>query len=172
MKAQTCNEVELLEKGYAIIDGVFNCDEIDCILDAIYSVDTSKSTFRKTNDLFAIRQFLKEIPAVLPLILNRQLVSIINEQFGSDYFIVKAIYFDKPGASNWFVPYHQDLTISVSQKADMQGFGPWSVKQDQFAVQPPVDILQNNFTVRIHLDEADEKNGNVIVKGSEINLVV
>jgi ectoine hydroxylase-related dioxygenase (phytanoyl-CoA dioxygenase family) len=33
------------------------------------------------------------------------------------------------------------------------------VKQDQFAVQPPIDILENNFTIRIHLDNTDEGNG-------------
>lgn len=55
--------------------------------------------------------------------------------------------------------YHQDLTISVDKKADLPGFGPWTVKQNQFAVQPPLSILENNFTIRIHLDEANEHNG-------------
>jgi ectoine hydroxylase-related dioxygenase (phytanoyl-CoA dioxygenase family) len=33
------------------------------------------------------------------------------------------------------------------------------VKLNNFAVQPPVDILENNFTIRIHLDDTDEGNG-------------
>lgn len=55
--------------------------------------------------------------------------------------------------------YHQDLTISVDKKADIANYGPWIVKQNQFAVQPPLDILKSTFTIRIHLDNTDENNG-------------
>jgi ectoine hydroxylase-related dioxygenase (phytanoyl-CoA dioxygenase family) len=42
----------------------------------------------------------------------------------------------------------------------MEGFGSWTVKQDQYAVQPPLCTLENNFTIRrIHLDNTDENNG-------------
>ncbi len=34
-----------------------------------------------------------------------------------------------------------------------------TIKQNQFAVQPPLEILQNIVTVRIHLDDTDENNG-------------
>jgi ectoine hydroxylase-related dioxygenase (phytanoyl-CoA dioxygenase family) len=73
--------------------------------------------------------------------------------------VVKSIYFDKPEKSNWFVSYHQDLTISVDKKTETEGFGPWTVKQNQFAVQPILAILENIFTIRIHLDDTDENNG-------------
>ncbi len=84
---------------------------------------------------------------------------LVGDLFGPDYFVTKSIYFDKPEASNWFVAYHQDLTISVNQRASIEGFDFWTVKQGQFAVQPPLDMLQDNFTVRIHLDDTDEHNG-------------
>jgi len=87
--------------------------------------------------------------------------------FGPDYFLVKSIYFDKPEQSNWFVAYHQDLTISVDQKKQVAGFEQWTVKNDQFAVQPPLALLENIFTIRIHLDDTDENNGALkIVPGS------
>jgi hypothetical protein len=38
------------------------------------------------------------------------------------------------------VAYHQDLTVSVDKKVEIEGFGPWTVKQNQFAVQPPLPI--------------------------------
>ena len=82
---------------------------------------------------------------------------------------MKSIYFDKPAGSNWFVSYHQDLTISVNAKIDLGGFGPWTVKQDQYAVQPPLQILENNFTIRIHLDDTDENNGALkVIPGSHL----
>jgi len=149
----------LATEGFAVLDNVFSTEEINTILQTISQVDTTKPTFRKTNDLFAIRQFLKEVPETFDLIFNENIRSIISSLFGNDYFVVKSIYFDKPEQSNWFVAYHQDLTISVDKKLDVEGYGPWSVKQNQFAVQPPLDILESNFTIRIHLDDTDENNG-------------
>ena len=163
---------ELSENGFVIIPEVYTSAEINSILGIISKSEHNSPTFRKTKDLFAIRQFLKEVPEAVPVIVNENLKNIIREFFGSSYFIVKSIYFDKPGASNWFVAYHQDLTISVDKKTDIEGFGPWTVKQDQFAVQPPVDILENNFTIRIHLDDTNELNGALkVIPGSHLKKI-
>jgi hypothetical protein len=72
---------------------------------------------------------------------------------------VKSIYFDKPETSNWYVSYHQDLTISLDKKVQIRNYGPWTSKSNQFAVQPPIEILENIFTIRIHLDYTNEQNG-------------
>ena len=150
---------DILENGFTIINDIFSIVQIQEMLAIIESADTTKSTFRKTNDLFAIRQFLKEIPTIQKVILVEKLKNLIAEIFGQNYFVTKSIYFDKPEQSNWFVAYHQDLTISVDKKLELDNFGPWTVKQNQFAVQPPLDFLENNFTIRIHLDNTDENNG-------------
>lgn len=150
---------EIHKNGFAILDNVFTPEEVDSMLLVISAANSAKPTFRKTNDLFAIRQFLKEVPEIKKLIFTKKLISIIVDLFGADYSIVKSIYFDKPAQSNWFVAWHQDLTISVDKKVNAEGFSSWTVKQDQFAVQPPTEILQDNFTIRIHLDDTDENNG-------------
>jgi ectoine hydroxylase-related dioxygenase (phytanoyl-CoA dioxygenase family) len=155
----TTNKIQLNDNGFTTVENIYSSDEVEQILATIEQVDTSKPTFRKSTDLFAIRQFLKEIPETVKLIFNDNLKTVVRQLFGEDYFVVKSIYFDKPETSNWFVSYHQDLTISVDKKAELQNFGPWTVKQDQFAVQPPIDILQNIFTLRIHLDDTDQNNG-------------
>ncbi|MBD3906736.1 phytanoyl-CoA dioxygenase family protein [Chryseobacterium sp. Ch-15] len=149
----------IADKGFSIISNVFSTEEIRKISEVIQNIDTSKETFRKSEDLFAIRQFLKEIPEVKDLIFNDNLKEIIKDIFGGKYFVVKSIYFDKPEKSNWYVTYHQDLTISVDKKVQLDNFGPWTTKQNQFAVQPPLEILENIFTIRIHLDDTDENNG-------------
>jgi ectoine hydroxylase-related dioxygenase (phytanoyl-CoA dioxygenase family) len=157
------------QDGFAIIDDVFTDQEIDDLIQAISQVDTSRPTFRKTNDLFAVRQFLKEVPVAVDILFNSRLTAIISAIFGDEFFVVKSIYFDKPEASNWFVAYHQDLTISVDKKMDIEGFGPWTTKQNQFAVQPPLNILQDNFTIRIHLDKTDAENGALkVIPGSHL----
>lgn len=159
--------MNLKETGFTIIDNVFTAEEVTTIIETINNIDTSGSAFRKTSDLFAIRRFVKEVPAISPLVFNSRLRAIIDQLFGSDYFLVKSIYFDKPEQSNWFVAYHQDLTISVEEKKQVAGFDQWTIKNNQFAVQPPVALLENIFTIRIHLDDTDENNGALkIVPGS------
>ncbi|VXB07788.1 MULTISPECIES: phytanoyl-CoA dioxygenase family protein [Chryseobacterium] len=149
----------IIENGFTVINNIFSEDEIEKISEVIRNIDTSKETFRKSEDLFAIRQFLKEIPDVKEFIFNDNVKEIIKEIFGEKYFTVKSIYFDKPEKSNWYVAYHQDLTISVDKKVELENYGPWTTKQNQFAVQPPLEILENIFTIRIHLDDTDENNG-------------
>lgn len=159
MNSSQSHKINIENNGFTVIEAIYTPDEIAAILVQIDKANTGKSTFRKTDDLFAIRQFLKEVPEVSSIIFNEKLKAIINDLFGHDYFAVKSIYFDKPEKSNWFVAWHQDLTISVDKKIDLPGYGSWTVKQNQYAVQPPISILQNNFTIRIHLDDADEGNG-------------
>lgn len=158
---------EIHEAGFSVIDNIYTDQEVENILEAISKTDSAKETFRKSDDLFAIRQFLKEVPGTIDLIFNQKLKAIVGGLFGKDYFVVKSIYFDKPETSNWFVSYHQDLTISVDQKTEVAGFGPYTKKHNQFAVQPPLNILEGNFTIRIHLDDTTERNGALkVIPGS------
>lgn len=156
------------ENGYAVIPDVFSMPEIKIIAQLIRDSDTSKDTFRKSADLFAIRQFLKEVPGIVDFICSTSFLLTIRQFFGEGYFVTKSIYFDKPGVSNWFVAWHQDLTISVDKKTAVEGFGPWTTKQNQFGVQPPLSYIENNFTVRIHLDETNIDNGALkVIPGSQ-----
>jgi ectoine hydroxylase-related dioxygenase (phytanoyl-CoA dioxygenase family) len=150
---------EIDELGFSVVNDIYTEGEIKQILTIIESTDSDKATFRKSEDLFAIRQFLIELPEITALVFNDTLKKLLNDVFGPKYFAVKSIYFDKPEKSNWYVAYHQDLTISVDQRITLEGFGPWTVKQNQFAVQPPIDILERNFTIRIHLDDTSADNG-------------
>lgn len=160
------------QKGFCIINSIYSFDEIQSIANLIDTLNTSKPTFRKSEDLFAIRQFIKELPEIKKLVFNDNLQSVINTIVGNDYFIVKSIYFDKPEKSNWFVAYHQDLTISVDKKIETEGFNFWTSKHNQFAVQPPTSLLENIFTIRIHLDDTDEENGALkIVEGSHLKQI-
>lgn len=161
------NTDNLTKNGYSILENIYSASEVDQIVSLIEQSDTGNETFRKSTELFAIRQFLKEVPKAVEFIFNSNLKSLLNHLLGPNYFVVKSIYFDKPPSSNWYVSYHQDLTISVDKKLPIEGYGPYTVKQNQFAVQPPVDILENIVTIRIHLDDTDEGNGALkVIPGS------
>ena len=160
---------DLLINGFTAISNVYTPEEIEDILTHINQAGTHKVTFRKSTDLFAIRQLLKELPDIADILFNDRLKTILQQVSGNRYFVVKSIYFDKPATSNWYVSYHQDLTISVDKKKEIAGFTNWTIKQNQFSVQPPLAILQNIITLRIHLDQADENNGALkVIPGSHL----
>jgi ectoine hydroxylase-related dioxygenase (phytanoyl-CoA dioxygenase family) len=163
------HQQELAVHGFSVVDALYSEAEVAGIVAAIQKADSSKDTFRKSADLFAIRQFLKEVPETFELLFTDRLKALIRQLLGKDFFVVKSIYFDKPETSNWYVPYHQDLTISVDKKVVHEGFSFWTTKQNQFAVQPPLEILENITTIRIHLDETNEDNGALrVVPGSHL----
>ena len=166
------NKNQIETEGFTTINDVFSDEEVKQLCDTIDQANGSSETFRRSADLFAIRQFLKEVPDIIPLIFTANFKELIGQLFGKDYFVVKSIYFDKPEQSNWFVSYHQDLTISVDQRSESEGYSNWTVKQGQFAVQPPLKILENIFTIRIHLDDTDEYNGALsVVPGSHLKQI-
>jgi ectoine hydroxylase-related dioxygenase (phytanoyl-CoA dioxygenase family) len=172
MEALLIDKTGLEKKGFSIINSVYTDDDILAITNLIDTLNTSRPTFRKSEDLFAIRQFIKELPEIKELVFNETLKTIISSIAGNDYFIIKSIYFDKPEKSNWFVAYHQDLTISVDTKTDVEGFNFWTSKHNQFAVQPPTSLLENIFTIRIHLDDTDEENGALkVIEGSHLKQI-
>ncbi|WP_212003671.1 phytanoyl-CoA dioxygenase family protein [Chitinophaga sp. HK235] len=169
----TIHRQRLASHGYTIIEDVFTHEEADHLLQLIEQADTGQAVFRKTTDLFAIRRLLQSVPGIRQALFVPTLKTIIQTIFGEDYVPVKSIYFDKPGQSNWFVAWHQDLTISVKDKIPVAGFGPWTVKQDQYAVQPPVALLENIYTIRLHLDDTDEHNGALkVIPGSHLQGIV
>ena len=76
---------------------------------------------------------------------------------------VRAILFDKTPAANWALAWHQDRTISVRERVEVDGFGPWTVKDGQLHVAPPFTVLAGMVTLRIHLDPVPMANAPLLV---------
>jgi hypothetical protein len=145
-------------KGFAILENVFSEIEIENILQKIDNQQLTNPNFRINDDLFAIRCFLSEFPKLKEVLMNEKMQNLVAS-FGEGYKIVKAIYFDKPPRANWIVNWHQDLTISVKEKVEKEGFTKWLPKGNYYSVQAPQNFLEHIFTVRIHLDDCHAKNG-------------
>ena len=71
---------------------------------------------------------------------------------------VRAILLNKTPARNWSLGWHQDRTICVKEKRDVEGFGPWTIKGGMHHVAPPFDLLAKMVTVRAHLDDVPATN--------------
>ena len=149
------NKIELEKGGYSITSVLYSKKERSEICDLI----DKNTSFSKEQPVYSIRKLLNAIPSLSQVLFNPNLIELIHEVGGKNYFLTKAIYFDKPQGSNWFVSYHQDLSISVLERHNTDGYKNWTVKKAQFGVQPPDEILNKTITVRIHLDDADATNG-------------
>ena len=147
------------DQGFAVANNVYSRDEVNEMVALIESKRSKSSNHRIQKEVFAIRNFLNEYPELTGPLWNDNLVELVNQTGDSSYENVKSIYFDKPPSSNWVVGWHQDTTISVNEQLDIPGYKNWTFKNGLAAVQPPLDKLKWNFTLRIHLDDCDSKNG-------------
>jgi len=76
---------------------------------------------------------------------------------------VRAILFDKTAAANWSLAWHQDRTVAVARRVEVEGFGPWTVKDGLLHVAPPFAVLAGMVTLRVHLDPVPVTNAPLLV---------
>jgi hypothetical protein len=76
---------------------------------------------------------------------------------------VRALLFDKTPHANWKVGWHQDRTIAVRRRVDVEGYGPWTTKDGVQHVEPPIDLLADVVTLRIHLDDLGVDNSPLLI---------
>lgn len=176
LAALSNNIQKLIHKGFCILHHVFAKKEVNQIKQTVYNY--LKATGQE-EDTYAIRNLLNEIPELKRSVPNANLLRILKV-INPNLFLTKAIYFDKTQKSNWYVTWHQDIVINVSERIETPGFSGWTKKFGVHGVVPPDEYLKNTITVRIHLDDADETNGALkIIPGShnkrladdEINLI-
>jgi hypothetical protein len=76
---------------------------------------------------------------------------------------VRAILFDKTTEQNWSLAWHQDRTVVVTERIEVEGFGPWTVKSGLLHVAPPFAVLAGMATLRVHLDPVPMRNAPLLV---------
>jgi predicted DNA-binding transcriptional regulator YafY/ectoine hydroxylase-related dioxygenase (phytanoyl-CoA dioxygenase family) len=154
---------KLEHKGFAILHHVYSRKEVNQLKELIYHY------FKQFPDkeAHAIRNLFGEILAVRDIVFNSNLRTILKK-INPDFFLAKAIYFDKSPENNWYVSWHQDITINVKDKIETNGFTGWTKKEDYYGVCPPDAFLKKTLTVRVHLDDTDEENGALkVLAGSQ-----
>lgn len=158
------NEVEL--SGFAILEDTLPIRSVAALLRALEEVN-SAICIREGGGIFALRNLLDVAPATRQLAQSTELRNLVEPVLGPDFFAVRGILFDKIPGANWKVPWHQDVTIAVQERVEVEGFGPWSVKANVLHVQPPTVILEQMISVRLHLDNCGEENGALrVIPGS------
>lgn len=166
--------LSLQEKGHATLPNFFSPEEIQALLHTIEAAEATSSNFRRSQDVFAIRNLLGEIPQLQEQLLTPRLRELLAAFFPeATPHLTKAIYFDKPAGSNWLVAWHQDVMISVDRRQELPGYGPWMSKGSDVTVLPPREILESIVALRLHLDDCDATNGALrVVPGSHRHGVI
>lgn len=154
----------LQQNGYAIVPSVLTPNVVTELMVAVSGVHST--TLRRVP---GIRNLLS-ISAVHELAGSLVVRALVAPVLGPGCFAVRGILFDKTPDANWNVVWHQDLSIAVHERRDVPGFGPWSKKEGVTHVQPPPSVLERMLTVRLHLDECDERNGPLrVLPGSHLS---
>lgn len=134
-----CSTLTLEEDGFAILHGVFGQSQVERLIEAVSTI-VADGAVRSRGGVYAVRNLLQLSPVIFALSHLDKLLALVEENLGIPAFPVRGTLFDKTASANWLVPWHQDLTISVTSRADVPGYGPWTVKAGVCHVQPSVSI--------------------------------
>lgn len=157
--------VQIDADGYAIQEGVLAKPVIEGLIDAFERHQDGERLIRN-GKVFAVRNLL-DLPEIRKLAESAPVRQLAEVVLGEVAFPVRGILFDKVPEANWKVPWHQDVTIAVREREDVEGFGPWSTKAGILHVQPPAEVLARMISIRLHLDACDESNGALrVIPGS------
>jgi len=149
------------EDGFALVPGAVSPSTVHALRSALGSADGDG--VRRRENVYAIRNLLEAVPAVRELARSPGVRALVEPVLGAGAFAVRGILFDKTPDANWKVAWHQDLTIAVRGRREVEGFGPWSEKAGVVHVQPPAAVLERMVTVRLSLDPCGPENGPVCV---------
>jgi hypothetical protein len=159
--------------GYAVVPGVFQPEECRAIAARVASAladcqDDAASLKRASGAIYGARNLLALFPEALSLWLRPPLVQLLTAVLGHEFGLVRGLFFDKPPASSWSLPWHRDLTIAVAEHLPALGrFRNPTTKAGVPHVEAPDDVLREMLTLRIHLDDATPENGPLrVIPGS------
>jgi len=88
---------------------------------------------------------------------------IARKRLGTHAAPVRALLFDKNATSNWALGWHQDRTIAVKARHEVEGFEHWNRKDGVDHVEPPFELIERMLTLRIHLDPVTQNNAPLLI---------
>ncbi|MBW4491180.1 MAG: phytanoyl-CoA dioxygenase family protein [Trichocoleus desertorum ATA4-8-CV12] len=162
------NYVHVIERdGFTVVPNILDFGLISLLIEHLTQVPIDHAVSRRSGGAYGIRNLLNLVPLTRDIANSQALRLLVEPILGRKAQVVRGIFFDKTVEANWKVAWHQDLTIAVRERIDVEDYGPWSVKAGIVHVQPPVAILENMLTIRVHLDDTDELNGALrVIPGS------
>jgi hypothetical protein len=161
---------ELDRDGVMILPGILSRSEAKSWTEKLDGVFSQQLTAIKNRGgaVYAARNILDAIPAEFAMEQRPAVRFMLDHVLGSDYGLVRGLYFDKHPDRTWSLPWHKDLTIAVKDNSLPSAlFAKPTLKSGVPHVEAPESVLKNMLTIRVHLDDVTEENGPLeIVMGS------
>ena len=149
-------------QGFAVVPQCLDGDTVARLVHltelARARIDAAESV-SNSSGVYALRNLVDVVPEVAELSLNSKVAELVEAVLGTGAFLVRSTLFDKTDGANWGVFWHQDLSIAVKERHEVEGFHAWTRKAGVQCVQPPVQIMSRILAVRLHLDDCFAANG-------------
>ena len=149
-------------QGFAVVP---QCLDGDTVARLVHLTELARARIEaaesvsNSSGVYALRNLVDVIPEVAALSLNSKVAELVEAVLGTGAFMVRSTLFDKTDGANWGVFWHQDLSIAVKERHEVEGFHAWTRKAGIQCVQPPVQIMSRILAVRLHLDDCFAANG-------------
>ena len=104
--------------GFAVLPALLAMSAVEALR------QEADSLLSASSDRGGVRNALRKSDRLAELAAGPLLSHITSSVLGTTARPTKLTIFDKTPAANWKVPFHQDLTISVSHRIDEPGYGP------------------------------------------------
>jgi hypothetical protein len=139
------------QQGFAILPGVFSHKFLDCLLQEIGCLAPQRSRA-------GVRHAMR-LAHVAELALRSEMIELAREVLGPDAFPFRATLFDKSLRANWLVVWHQDTALPLRSRLEVDGWGPWSVKEQIHYAHAPTSALSQVVALRVSIDDSTAENG-------------
>jgi hypothetical protein len=162
---------EFNRSGFAIIERAFSTLCITALIEATrtYAAGGHNGALDRSGEVYGARDLLWRVREVFKPAHSSEVLGRIQAILGPTAFPVRGLFFDKTLTTNWNLPWHQDLTIAVSRRLEVPGFGPWTRKAGIPHVHAPADLLSRMLTIRLHLDDSGPGDGPLrVLPGSHL----
>ena len=155
-------QTQFAEQGFAIIDQCLPLNAVERMIERIevarQRVEAQESVSNMSG-VYALRNLTDVVPEVVELLSLPSVFSLVTAILGDRAFLVRSTLFDKTDGANWGVFWHQDLSIAVKERHEVDGYHAWTRKAGVQCVQPPIEVMSRILTVRLHLDDCKADNG-------------
>jgi len=147
----------LASQGFVILPGFLDASEVQQLRQACQPI----------SDQYGVRQVLQNYPGISQALNWEKLHTLLRTLDMANAQTVRSIFFNKNAEHNWLVSWHQDMTICVTQKTELAGYGKWTYKKEVHYVEPPAEVLEAMLTCRIAMDDAGAENAALkVIAGS------
>lgn len=147
---------EIERNGFTVVPNVITAEHVSQLIVVVETADFARSM--RGADVFGARNIL-DVPEIAALAREPALIDLVESIIGPDVRPARGIFFDKTPGANWLVAWHQDLTLAIAERHDVEGWANWSIKAGVHHVQPPPEVLDRMVTLRIQLDDCGADNG-------------